>query len=988
MSSSPADISPERLQDILQLEQFLHALKRAGFAVFPEHFLEVPVLVDTLIPEYPFEDLKSILCPLFVRDEEEQQRFYAFFDQYFTLKYRAAGSDALSKKKPEPTPEKAPETKKVRAGGMVGRVVSFLLAGAALVALCGGAVYLLSFFFEGREQAFGTWGLIGLLCAYLFIAFFSFGFSNALLTLLAGAFKWKMNQRISNYWMGLCLLIPIVLILIFNEYFSLQLLLPALKDIGLGLLIIGAFYALIFFFSSKSKNKESESPLNQRISRKAPLRFTPDVPLPEFDLLNKGDTFQILRSMNKQQADTYNTREIDIPETLDRTIRNAGMIEIAYRPAVSQPQYLLLIDKANRNRHQIEWFDYILTILQNDGTKVELYYYDYDPSLAWEESEKDAVPLQNLYAGQRLIMLTDGHSLVHRVSGGLTNWMLDLLSLWSEKALLSPVPVEDWGYTEQQLDTEFSIAPSTIEGLLDTIAYFDNLNDTSLDEWHQIDRYDLYNSNRIELLQKGLPELVFQWICACAVYPELHWRLTLYLGDILEGDTAALLNRENLTIISRLKWFQAGKIPDEIRVRLIALLPGELEQRIRRELLAILERPGSVPPETSYAYRKYRLAYLRNRFALSESESEKEQLYRELQIMVLEQGANDGELESLLKKPELQNKYGLVLEEIEKEEISSKGRISISNVSSTNTQKDSLQWILFQGKKMYALRDHLLFRVKKANKILVLLPGLKSDRITFTMTSLARVAYLQNQFDLVLLFESSSNRTNLEAMAERLRKSIERLEIKPESEIELTLLANSDGGLVARYYIEQLGGNEVVDHLIMAGTPNAGSEWFGFFLIESVARMAGAAPFLKPIIRSVYPFYRQISAQNTFLKNLNQSEDPGVPYSIIAGIVENLSPESAGLSEAARKVLKAGKAKADQSFKTTRHDLGATVESITAIDPSRVPPPMVKEVSAIHNTYFEQEESVRVILEILNRDLKEERVVREIENAFFLVCTS
>jgi len=31
------------------------------------------------------------------------------------------------------------------------------------------------------------------------------------------------------------------------------------------------------------------------------------------------------------------------------------------------------------------------------------------------------------------------------------------------------------------------------------------------------------------------------------------------------------------------------------------------------------------------------------------------------------------------------------------------------------------------------------------------------------------------------------------------------------------------GGLVARWFIEQEGGNRVVDHLVMCGTPNVGS---------------------------------------------------------------------------------------------------------------------------------------------------------------------
>ena len=102
------------------------------------------------------------------------------------------------------------------------------------------------------------------------------------------------------------------------------------------------------------------------------------------------------------------------------------------------------------------------------------------------------------------------------------------------------------------------------------------------------------------------------------------------------------------------------------------------------------------------------------------------------------------------------------------------------------------------------------------------------------MVSLARNVYLQNQFDLVLLFESSKNNTRLAAMADRLRAALEQAEIKTESEIELTLLANSDGGLVARQYIEHLGGKELVGHLLMTGTPNTGSEWLGFFLVDTL----------------------------------------------------------------------------------------------------------------------------------------------------------
>ena len=90
---------------------------------------------------------------------------------------------------------------------------------------------------------------------------------------------------------------------------------------------------------------------------------------------------------------------------------------------------------------------------------------------------------------------------------------------------------------------------------------------------------------------------------------------------------------------------------------------------------------------------------------------------------------------------------------------------------------------------------------------------------------------------------------------------------------------------------------------------------------------------------------------------------------MVAGNVETLNPDQDKLSKQAQKVLKAGKEKADQSFKTTQHDLGVTVESMKGIASDWAPRLVVKEVPVIHNTYFEQEESVQVVLELLGRDL-------------------
>ena len=53
----------------------------------------------------------------------------------------------------------------------------------------------------------------------------------------------------------------------------------------------------------------------------------------------------------------------------------------------------------------------------------------------------------------------------------------------------------------------------------------------------------------------------------------------------------------------------------------------------------------------------------------------------------------------------------------------------------------------------------------------------------------------------------------------------ERLRIEAGHGKTIHIVAHSMGGLVSRYFIENLGGHEIVQHLIMLGTPNSGSPW-------------------------------------------------------------------------------------------------------------------------------------------------------------------
>lgn len=104
------------------------------------------------------------------------------------------------------------------------------------------------------------------------------------------------------------------------------------------------------------------------------------------------------------------------------------------------------------------------------------------------------------------------------------------------------------------------------------------------------------------------------------------------------------------------------------------------------------------------------------------------------------------------------------------------------------------------------------------------------------------------------------------------------------------------GGLVSGWFIEREGDNKVVQHLIMLGTPNAGSPWP---LVEDWVKLTLAIA-LNGLSTIVYPAkvvamltgaleknirvtLDEMNPSSDFLNSPAASDDPGIPYSTIAG---------------------------------------------------------------------------------------------------------
>jgi Sulfatase-modifying factor enzyme 1 len=74
----------------------------------------------------------------------------------------------------------------------------------------------------------------------------------------------------------------------------------------------------------------------------------------------------------------------------------------------------------------------------------------------------------------------------------------------------------------------------------------------------------------------------FSWLCACAVYPEITWPLTLRVAH-------EPTDYSTLPSLARLPWFRHGFMPDWLSRVLVDVLPPEDESRLRATLERLLE---------------------------------------------------------------------------------------------------------------------------------------------------------------------------------------------------------------------------------------------------------------------------------------------------------------------------------------------------------------------------------------------------------------
>ncbi len=199
-------------------------------------------------------------------------------------------------------------------------------------------------------------------------------------------------------------------------------------------------------------------------------------------------------------------------------------------------------------------------------------------------------------------VFSDGDRFVDRRRGGLAAWTA-AFSAWRERALLTTRTTAQWGAHERALASSgfhlLSLALADVGELrfvrvgrprpvrqeaAAALGRFPPLLADGATRWREAiaptrrEQLDLAHQLRAYLGPEA-----YRWLCATAVFPELHFGLTMFLGAGLRDSAAGRVGSAGgLLRLFGLPWFRHGSMPQWLRFHLLGDLPPSDARATRR----------------------------------------------------------------------------------------------------------------------------------------------------------------------------------------------------------------------------------------------------------------------------------------------------------------------------------------------------------------------------------------------------------------------
>lgn len=338
-------------------------------------------------------------------------------------------------------------------------------------------------------------------------------------------------------------------------------------SVGLPYLVL----SLLYFW------KKQQSYIPKRTEQQIPpyiffLR-TPNVP----HLLLRDDEIRRLHRVFRRLKSEEYSRFVNIENTIQATIRKAGIVQPVFQHEDKDVEFVVIIEKQRLENHVMHWMEYIFSQFEQLSASVHVFYYETDPRICMNK-KGELVNIQNFKGiNSHLIVVGNGHCFVdtytfrfeHSISP-LYKWAETWLKGWAKVGILTPVHLDQWQTSDHTLSELFCLSRASLDGLISLLDYWQD--DNLIDKARLSEPLCTTGPTHIDLLEVIYPPQVFDWICACAIYPEIQWDLTIHLGLTMETRPHELVNGKNIELLLRLPWFKSGRMPKVVRYSLIERL--------------------------------------------------------------------------------------------------------------------------------------------------------------------------------------------------------------------------------------------------------------------------------------------------------------------------------------------------------------------------------------------------------------------------------
>lgn len=573
---------------VLPFAELLDELRRHGFVIGLDQHLRMQQLLDHLAGVIPPERLKTHLAPIFATSREEQERFHRIFDRLY------------------PVFAEVEREERERISGLTGE-------------------------HQVPSQPVPTPSVVGLTIA---------GIAIVTAVVLFGIWRWATQNHDARPVTSVTIgperppgPLPTVDILrsidsVTAEAPDSEVAVPPPAEAepeegflqrhrtGTRVLIIATALGL-FLFNEWRAYQRRRLVVSRERRQKPPFTWPVRLESPTNPFAQSPDLPNAARLLRQREAGEV--ARLSVEETVTATIAALGFPTFRYRSDTRAPDYLLLIERSAYRDHTARLYQALGRSLEREGVHVTRYLHDGDPRICYSENGDQRellVDLRRRFPDYRLLLFTRGDKLVDPVSGRLHSWTTQFLS-WSDRAVLTPDSPAAWGLREVALAQHFVVLPATTAGLAGVVGHFRGPARPDPNRWRALDQDPavprLDGDDPLPALQSYLGPRVYRWLCACAVYPELHWDLTLHFGGLsILGP--GLITEENLLRLLRLPWFRQGVIPDQVRSRLIEELSEAEERAVREAIVELLERNPA--PGDSVSANRYELDLVVQRLAL------------------------------------------------------------------------------------------------------------------------------------------------------------------------------------------------------------------------------------------------------------------------------------------------------------------------------------------------------------------------------------